>query len=272
MSPEVLHESGYDSIGTHYTRFGPEGAPVVVLIHGLGMDHGFWQPQMAAFAGVFQVLAYDILGHGDSPMPDEDVSMDDMVDQLHGLMNDLEIGEAHVVGHSMGALIATGFALAHGDQALSLAGLNGVYDRPRDVRVAAEARAAEIMAGGSAGGNAATFKRWFGEAPGDDQQEAIAWIKAKLEDNDPAGYGLVYSLFSRSDDAYAGKLGDLECRALFLTGALDPNSTPAMSEENGTGGAEGNGDGAGERAPYDEPCFPGGDHGHRDVVPARQAR
>lgn len=228
---ERVHESGFDSVGTHYTRLGPADAPVVVMIHGLGMNQDYWQPQVMAFAGTFHVVVYDIIGHGESPMPDEDISMDDMVDQLHGLLHDLEIERAHIVGHSMGALIATGFALAHPEQSLSLAALNGVYDRPADVRVAAEARAAEIMSGASCTGNETTFKRWFGDAPDDDQAETIAWIKAKVEDNDPTGYGRIYNLFSRSDDAYVGKLEGLACRALFLTGELDPNSLPLMSEK-----------------------------------------
>ncbi len=225
----MLHESGFDGIGTYYSRFGPEGAPVVVLIHGLGMAQDFWQPQMIALAGEFQIVAYDILGHGESPMPEEDVALDDMEDQLHGLLHDLEIDQAHIVGHSMGALIATGFALAHPGQTLSLIAMNGVFDRPAKVRAAAEARAAEILSGGSGNDNTATFLRWFGESPRGDQEASIAWIKAKLGDNDATGYGRIYRLFSRSDDAYVGRLGDLQCHALFLTGALDPNSTPEMS-------------------------------------------
>ena len=227
---EHVHESGFDSVGTHYTRFGPKDAAVVVLIHGLGMNQDYWQPQMVPLASTFQLVVYDIIGHGESPMPDEDVSMADMVDQLHGLLHDLGIEKAHVVGHSMGALIATGFALAHPDQTSSLVAMNGVYDRPTDVRRAAEARAAEILSGQSASGNESTFLRWFGDSPPASQADAISWTKAKLEDNDPTGYGRIYDLFTRSDDAYVGKLNALQCVALFLTGVLDPNSTPRMSE------------------------------------------
>lgn len=228
---ERLHESGFDGIGTHYTCVGPVGAPVVVLIHGLGMNQGYWQPQIAEFAQDYQVVVYDILGHGESPMPDDDVAMEDMVDQLHGLLHELDVAEAHVIGHSMGALIATGFALAHPDQTLSLVGLNGVYDRPPEVRKLAVARAAEILSGETETGNATTFQRWFGDNPPEEQQPAIDWIKDQLPANNLEGYGRIYSLFSRSDDAYVGKLEGLQCRALFLTGELDPNSTPEMSRK-----------------------------------------
>ncbi|MGI9405501.1 MAG: alpha/beta fold hydrolase [Hyphomicrobiaceae bacterium] len=228
--PDPLHESGFDSFGTRYARIGPADAPSVVMIHGLGMNRDFWQPQIVALARDCHVVVYDIIGHGESPMPDDDVAMDDMVAQLHGLLRDLEITQTHVIGHSMGALIATGFALAHPEQCLSLVAMNGVYDRPPEVRRTAIARAGEIMSGQSGTGNEITFRRWFGDSPAADQAGAIAWIRAKLEDNNAAGYGRIYRLFSESDDAYVGKLGGLACPALFLTGALDPNSTPEMSE------------------------------------------
>jgi pimeloyl-ACP methyl ester carboxylesterase len=227
--PDILHENGFDDIGTHYSRFGAGDAPNIVLIHGLGMDQNFWQPQMIALAGEFQTVAYDILGHGESPMPEDDVSLDDLVDQLHGLLHELQISEAHIVGHSMGALIATGFALAHPEQTSSLIAMNGVYDRPKEVREAAKARATEILASGNERGNATTFQRWFGDTPRENQKPAIQWIKETLAGNDATGYGRIYNLFAQSDDAFVGKLENLACQALFLTGALDPNSTPKMS-------------------------------------------
>jgi pimeloyl-ACP methyl ester carboxylesterase len=58
------------------------------------------------------VIVYDMLGHGDSALPAADVTLRDYADQLAGLLNHLGIA-ANVVGHSMGALVALEFALAH---------------------------------------------------------------------------------------------------------------------------------------------------------------
>ncbi len=59
---------------TAYSLDGPSArnaageAPPLVFIHGVGMQRAVWAPQVAAFADSRQVVTYDTLGHGDSPM------------------------------------------------------------------------------------------------------------------------------------------------------------------------------------------------------------
>ena len=55
--------------GTVYELSGPEGAPVVVLIHGLGLNRYTWQWHEAALADRYRVLNYDLFGHGESVPP-----------------------------------------------------------------------------------------------------------------------------------------------------------------------------------------------------------
>ena len=55
------------------------------------------------------------------------------------------------------------------------------------------------------------------------------WVDAALAGVDPVGYARTYRLFASSDAAHRGRLGGLAMPALFLTGAQDANSTPAMS-------------------------------------------
>src|SRR5438093_13280174 len=50
----------------YYRLTGPDGAPVLMLAHSLGQDHGMWDPQAAALSERFRVLRYDIRGHGAS--------------------------------------------------------------------------------------------------------------------------------------------------------------------------------------------------------------
>ncbi|MEL7542776.1 MAG: alpha/beta hydrolase, partial [Pseudomonadota bacterium] len=166
--------------------------------------------------------------------PEDDVTLEDLVDQAHGLLHDLGVSVAHVVGHSMGGLIAIGFALAHPEATHSLTALNSVYDRPEKARRAAEERADQILSSANIesedNGINATIDRWFGDSPDPEHDELIDMLRQQLAANDPAQYGLIYRLFATSDDAYADRLGALECPALFMTGADDPNSTPAMSQ------------------------------------------
>lgn len=89
---------------TRYWRVG-RGAPVV-LIHGVGLDATMWRAQVEALAEHYDVIAYDMLGHGESALPTEDASLDDYADQLLALLDELKLPTATVVGFSMGGLVA----------------------------------------------------------------------------------------------------------------------------------------------------------------------
>ena len=64
------------------------GIPLV-LIHGVGLNYTIFDPQIDAFDNT--VLAYDILGHGKTPLQKENISFDDFSDQLIDLINELNI-------------------------------------------------------------------------------------------------------------------------------------------------------------------------------------
>ena len=55
--------------GTAYDVWHKADAPVVVLIHGLGLCRHMWRDHIADFASDYQVVSYDLLGHGDSAAP-----------------------------------------------------------------------------------------------------------------------------------------------------------------------------------------------------------
>ena len=50
--------------GTDFTFDGPEKAPVVVLIHGLGLNKNCWQWMIPDLKDSYRVLSYDLFGHG----------------------------------------------------------------------------------------------------------------------------------------------------------------------------------------------------------------
>ena len=105
--------------------------PIVVLIHGYGGDLRLWDGQVTPLREAdFRVIRYDIRGHGRSMIaPDgytyENYSADlrDLLDRLNverPASESLSIGEAHLVGLSMGGGIALQFALDHAERVLSL--------------------------------------------------------------------------------------------------------------------------------------------------------
>jgi flavin reductase (DIM6/NTAB) family NADH-FMN oxidoreductase RutF len=204
------------------------GEPLV-FIHGVGLNADAWYPQIEAFADTHRVIAIDMLGHGGSAPPREDATLDSYVEQLRQLLDDLGIAAATVVGHSMGGLVALGLALRHPGRILRVAVLNSVYDRDSASRIAVEARAREIAARGSAGNVDEPLRRWFGQEAANSPNRIFAQVKQWLTSVDPRSYAIAYRIFATSDDAFIGRLSDLAAPALFATGSLDPNSTPAMA-------------------------------------------
>ncbi len=217
--------------GTSYYRTG--NGPVLVLIHGVGMHAGFWAPQLAAFTGRWDVLAYDTLGHGGSPLPPERPTLRDYSNQLRELLDGLGIFQVCVAGHSMGALIALEFALSHPDRVGAVVAMNAVYCRTPAQREAVVQRAALLHGGGVAdmAWRQAALDRWFGAPVPPAQLENTAWVGASLAAVDAVGYARAYGLFASADGAHAGRLRELAMPALFLTGEEDHNSSPEMSRQ-----------------------------------------
>lgn len=219
--------------GTSYSLYAPpvdEPLATVVLIHGVGMQQSVWTPQIDALtAASFQVVAYDMLGHGDSALPTAAPTLDEYAAQLETLLDALKISRAHVVGHSMGALVALEFALTHPQRTLSVVALNAVYDRTPAQREAVMTRAATLGDAPADAGVDATLSRWFGDPIPVHLTHAAQAVRDLLLSVDPVGYARTYRLFASSDDAHVGRLANLAVPALFLTGECDPNSSPAMS-------------------------------------------
>jgi pimeloyl-ACP methyl ester carboxylesterase len=90
-------------------RITGEGEPVV-QIHGAGFGHFNFDPATPELAERFRVVDYDMRGYGQSARPVQDYDMEVWADDLAGLLEVLEIDEAHVHGTSMGGMIAIVFA------------------------------------------------------------------------------------------------------------------------------------------------------------------
>ncbi len=91
------------------------GEPVV-LIGGFTMVKESWELQVAELAKHFRVITFDNRGVGETTVPKERFSIAEMAADTVGLMDALGIDSAHVVGVSMGGLIAQTLALDHPDR------------------------------------------------------------------------------------------------------------------------------------------------------------
>jgi pimeloyl-ACP methyl ester carboxylesterase len=86
--------------------------PSLVLIHGLAGSGEWWKRNLPALSAAFRVTAIDLPGFGSSH-PDARLILDQVPAQVATLLDELGIEHAHVMGHSMGGLVAGGLAADH---------------------------------------------------------------------------------------------------------------------------------------------------------------
>jgi pimeloyl-ACP methyl ester carboxylesterase len=96
----------------HYVR-GGQGEPLL-LIQGMSGTHLSWgEPFLSRLSGDFDTVAYDHRGIGFSPQADGPFSIADLADDAETLFDRLEWQTAHVMGISMGGMVAQELALRH---------------------------------------------------------------------------------------------------------------------------------------------------------------
>lgn len=209
--------------GAAYVDAG-EGEPVV-LVHGVGLRLEAWAPQIESLAATHRVIAVDLPGHGASSPIGQRSRLAAFVDWLVAALDDLGLDSVNVAGHSMGALIAGGCAVTAPQRVRRVALLSAVHRRDHAASSAVRARAAEIAAGKV--DPIAPLSRWFGdESLG---SEPYRLVKGWLASVDIEAYATAYGAFAEGDGVYADRWPGVTCPALFLTGELDPNSTPQMT-------------------------------------------
>lgn len=105
----VLERSG---VRLAYEEAGA-GSPPIVLVHGWTCSHAHFAPQFEHFRAGHRVVAVDLRGHGASDAPEGDYSLAVLADDVAWLCEALQIEDAVVVGHSMGAALAVDLASRH---------------------------------------------------------------------------------------------------------------------------------------------------------------
>ena len=100
-----------NDVKINYQTFG-DGIPLL-LISGMGIDYRTWMYQIPFFEKYFKVIAFDNRGIGKSTDVQGLYGIEMMADDAAGLLKHLKISKAHIVGSSMGGMIAQELAIKH---------------------------------------------------------------------------------------------------------------------------------------------------------------
>ena len=211
-----------DSQNTFYILDKKTDVPIV-FIHGVGLNHKIWEPQINVFENTF--LAYDILGHGKTPLDKENLSFDDFSNQLINLIDELNIRRIHLVGFSIGSLIARNFASKYSDRLESLILLCSIFKRTEKQQQIVKDRFE--LAKKSKSLSKQALKRWFTDEYLEKNPNTYNKISSILEQNSMENFLKIYELFvNHKDDEQFEKI---KTKTLIMTGEGDIGSTPEMS-------------------------------------------
>jgi pimeloyl-ACP methyl ester carboxylesterase len=147
--------------GTAYQSDGPEDAPAVILIHGLGLCREIWIPFIEALTPRYRVISYDLYGHGKSGPAPEPPSLCLFARQINLLMMHCKIADADIIGFSIGGMINRRLAMDFPDRCRSLVILNAPHERDSEAQAQVELRAVKVKKEGKMTTLPAALERWF---------------------------------------------------------------------------------------------------------------
>jgi len=210
-------------------RYQVEGSgPWVTLSHSLTCDLSMWDQLAEALAPTFTVLRYDTRGHGGTTAPEGAYSFEQLTADLVGLLDALGIERTHLVGLSMGGIIAQHFALAAPDRLDKLVIANSTSRIPPEAGPLWDERIAIVRARGCVGVAEGTLERWFTPAFRAARPDVMARIRALIAGTPAAGYVGCASAIRHLD--ITARIGAIRTPTLVIAGADDPGTPPAMQE------------------------------------------
>ena len=212
-----------DSNGTFYILNQNQGTPII-FIHGVGLNHKIWKPQFDVFENT--IVAYDILGHGQTPLESSNLSFDNFSRQLLNLIDELNFKKIHLVGFSIGSLIARNFAENYNNRLESLTLLCSIFKRSKEQQQIVNDRFELSKKSRSLSKQA--LKRWFTDEYILQNPKIYEEISSILNENNMEDFLKIYELFVKHKDNE--KFENIKVKTLIMTGEFDSGSTPEMSK------------------------------------------
>ena len=216
-----------DSFGTSYSFHKINEKNPIIFIHGVGLTKEIWEPQINFFKE-YNTLTYDLLGHGKTSLKKSRVSFKDFSDQLLNLINELNFSKIHLVGFSLGALIARHFASEYSGRLSSLIIHGTIYKRTEDQKRVVNNRF-EVAKTNRPGSKHSAIRRWLTEDFIKKNPNIYKKIYSNLEKNNPKDFLKCYELFVNYNDD-DGMIKKINVNTLITTGENDVGSTPEMSK------------------------------------------
>jgi pimeloyl-ACP methyl ester carboxylesterase len=162
----------------------------ILCLHGLGGDSNTWTPLMPALAG-HRVIRPDLPGSGRSASAGGALTIDKLVEAALHVCTRLNVGRVHVLGHSMGTIVAQHLAASHPHLVRSLSLFGPLITPPEAARANIRARGDKARGEGQRGMHDIALALVNASTSTDTRQRqpvAVAFVRESLMRQDPEGY------------------------------------------------------------------------------------
>lgn len=214
-----------------YTDEGP--GPAVILLHGFPLGREMWAEQVNGIGSIYRVIAPDLRGHGDSPAPEGDYTIDEMADDVIDTLDTLGLTEPVVIGGlSMGGYVALSLVARHPERvrALMLMDTRAGADSP-EAAGSREGLAQAVLAAGDPGPVVEGMTpRLFAKITLETRPERVTPIRELMQRNTPRGIVGALRAMARRPDRTAD-LAAIRVPTLVLVGEEDVITPPGEAQK-----------------------------------------
>lgn len=210
---------------------GPAGAPLLVLGPSLGTSTVLWEPASELLSTRYRVVAWDLPGHGRSPVARASFGVGELADGVAAILDELGEERALFAGVSLGGAVGLELLLRHPDRidAAAIICSGAVIGSPDSWRE----RASAVRAGSTSPLVVPSAQRWF--APGTPARSPVITgrLLHALQDADDESYALSCDALAGYD--VRGELGGIRVPVLAVWGEYDQVTPQGSSQEIATG-------------------------------------
>lgn len=203
--------------------------PWLTMSHSLACNLHMWDEEAKRLSQRYKVLRYDTRGHGESGAPVGAYTLEQLADDLHGLLQALGVKSTHFVGLSMGGMIGQTYALKYPGMFNSLALCDTTSRYPAEAASVWVERIKTVEAQGMEPMVAPTLERWFTAAYRKDRPEVVEKVAAMIRTTPVPGFvGCCHAIPKINLTA---RLAEIRCPSLVIVGKDDPGTPVAMAED-----------------------------------------
>jgi 3-oxoadipate enol-lactonase len=222
--PQRLVKVRSHGIALNVAVDGREGAPWLTLLGGISNDHTLWDLHVEALARDFRLLRLDARGHGQSDSSPAPYALRQLVADLVGVWDALDIPQSAVGGLGLGGIVAVEAALGHPDRVSAVVPVSCRATVTPQYRAIWPPMIEAVRRDGLAAIVEPTLARWFSEDFRRAHPEVVASMRAALLRTSLAGYlGSIAALLELD---WADRLGDFRMPVLYVSGEHDRVGAP----------------------------------------------